>query len=368
MSVARNISSGFSALQRYRYKWVLYIALSWTIVDFCAKLYFSGFGSMQPDNDNPTRILTLESAWQRALIVLVMSLGMGYLLVTKLRSPFRNRALWVNIAAKTLILLAASVAMNFFIFMTYCFGALDLSLSSALEKFMQDSLHTSWLLEKSLGWLAIFVLTQLFIEINEKYAPGVFSSILLGRYIHPRAEERIVLFLDLKDSTPIAEQLGHFNYFLFIREFIYLVSLTLLDYDGRIYQYVGDEIVCSWKKTPRNAVKVVSALMVARRKLQRNSRHFKHQFGVEPEFRAGIHVGQVTIGEIGVVKKDLAMSGDTMNTTARIRTLCSELDQRFVISRDFADLLPVNRFPLESLGDVELKGKADGLELLTLKV
>lgn len=368
MADPAKIPSGLPALQRYRYKWVLYIALSWTILDLGAKLYFSGFGSMQPDNDNPTRILTTESAWQRALIVLVMSLGMGYLLVTRLRTPFRNQPLWVNIAAKTLILLAASVAMNFVIFITYCFGVLDLSLSSALEKFLLDSLHTPWLLEKSLGWLVVFVLTQLFIEINEKYAPGVFTSILLGRYIHPRAEERIVLFLDLKDSTPIAEQLGHFNYFLFIREFIYLVSLTLLDYDGGIYQYVGDEIVCSWKKSPRNAIKVVAALLAARRKLQKNSRHFQHKFGIVPEFRAGIHVGEVTIGEIGVVKKDLAISGDTMNTAARIRTACSELDQRFVISRDFADLLPLNRWTLESLGNVELKGKADELELLTLKV
>ena len=54
------------------------------------------------------------------------------------------------------------------------------------------------------------------------------------------------MFIDLKDSTPIAEKLGHKDYFRFIRDFIYFISIALIEYNGRIYQYVGDEIVVSW--------------------------------------------------------------------------------------------------------------------------
>ena len=74
-------------------------------------------------------------------------------------------------------------------------------------------------------WLILFVLTQLIIEINEKYSPGVFMDILLGKYIQPKIENRIVMFIDLKDSTPIAEKLGHQQYFKFIREFIYHITM-----------------------------------------------------------------------------------------------------------------------------------------------
>ena len=69
----------------------------------------------------------------------------------------------------------------------------------------------------------------------------------------------------------------------------------------------------------KNHRKCLDTVIRARRKnIQRKSRYFKNKYGIVPEFRVGIHLGEVTVGEIGVIKKDLAMSGDTMNTTARI--------------------------------------------------
>ena len=49
------------------------------------------------------------------------------------------------------------------------------------------------------------------------------------------------MFIDLKNSTSIGEKLENKQYFKFIREFIYQVSDALIQYGGRIYQYVGDD-------------------------------------------------------------------------------------------------------------------------------
>ena len=87
-----------------------------------------------------------------------------------------------------------------------------------------------------------------------------------------------------------------------------------------------------------------------------------------PEFRVGIHIGEVTVGEIGVIKKDLAMSGDTMNTTARIQSACNELKHHFIVSKEFVENINLNKSQIESLGIVELKGKESGIELFTLKI
>ena len=62
------------------------------------------------------------------------------------------------------------------------------------------------------------------------------------------------------------------------------------------------------------------------------------------------------------------MSGDTMNTTARIRSACNELNQKFIVSKDFAEKSNLKNFQMESLGLVELKGKATGIELFALKI
>ncbi|MEJ7610994.1 MAG: adenylate/guanylate cyclase domain-containing protein [Ferruginibacter sp.] len=181
-------------------------------------------------------------------------------------------------------------------------------------------------------------------------------------------ENRIIMFIDLKDSTPIAEKLGHSQYFLFIRECIYHVSLALIEHGGIIYQYVGDEIVVSWKYNKTNMKDCVGAVLSARKNIQKNSSRFRRLYGIVPEFHTGIHTGDVTVGEIGIIKKDLAMSGDTMNTAARIRSACNELNQKFIVSKEFAEKSNLKDWQLEDLGSVELKGKASAIELFALKI
>ena len=62
------------------------------------------------------------------------------------------------------------------------------------------------------------------------------------------------------------------------------------------------------------------------------------------------------------------MSGDTMNTASRIRTACNELNQKFIVSKDFLDRINLKNWQAESLGPIELKGKNISIELFTLKI
>jgi adenylate cyclase len=264
-------------------------------------------------------------------------------------------------------MLLAALLMNFILYFAYSVFILHEPFSHTLEIFLTTPNSAFWLLRHSLGWVLIFIATQLAIEFYEKYSPGVFWQILIGRYIRSKTERRIVLFLDLVDSTPIAEQLDSQKNFGFIRDFIYFVSLAFLEYDGRIYQYVGDEIVVSWVHKPKNIIKCLNAVALASRLLQKNKAYFKKRYGFIPEFNVGIHSGELSVGEIGVVKKDIAMSGDTMNTAARIRDYSKKIKTNCVLSKDFLDGTNV-KWRMKSLGPVDLKGKSEEIELLTLNV
>lgn len=347
----------FSGVSKYRFRRVLYIALFWTLIDVVVSLL---------NNDryleNPFSLLV------RAGLVIVMSLIMGYMFVFTLRGIFRNSSLWVNFLAKSFILLVAALAMSFVVHFVDNRFIIGLTFEASLEKFVNETLQFGWLLKRTLYWLVLFAITQLYIEINDKYSPGVFLDIFSGKYLTPKIENRVVMFLDLKDSTPIAEKLGHEKYFLFIRDFIFHISMALIEHGGIIYQYVGDEIVVSWLYNKKNAKNAMRAVIEARKNIQKNSSHFRRRYDIIPEFRVGIHVGDVTIGEIGVIKRDLAMSGDTMNTAARIRSACNELNQKFIVSKEFVDCGVLKDWQTESLGIVELKGKASGLELFSLKI
>ena len=336
---------------------ILYIAIFWTLTDLLIVLFRGN------DHLYPTRSLTLRES-----LIFVVSLVMGYLFVYKLKKILRSYPLWVNFTLKSFILIASAFAINFIIH--FCNDVLILreTPSLSVHHIMDYALHKDWLAQKIFYWLIIFFITQLFLTINEKYSPGVFLDILLGRYIQPKVEKRIVMFMDLKDSTPIAEKLGSFLYFKFIRDFIYQISTAIIEFDGLIYQYVGDEVVASWKFEKKNTRKCMDAIIESRKNIQKRSEHFRREYDIVPEFRVGLHLGDVTIGEIGVIKKDLAMSGDTMNTTARIRSACNELNHNFIVSKDFIENIDLEEWQSESLGIVELKGKGSGIELFTLKI
>lgn len=356
-----------SVISKYRYKTVLLIGIVWTCIDLIFWIRYMGHPATAK-YDSSFQLLTPSSIWLRASIVASMSFLMGYLLVFRLKRMFRNYRMIINMLMKTGILLFASIVMNFFIHFTYCLIVLHLNFTQSFYNFYADSVYTPWLWENVMTWISIFIFTQLIIEVNEKYSPGVFMDILLGKYIKPRIEKRIIMFLDLQDSTPIAEKLGHANYFLFIRDFIYHVSTALLEHNGRIYQYVGDEVVVSWAYNSDNTQKCLNALLEARKMLQQNSAKFKRRYGIVPEFKVGIHVGEVTVGEIGIIKRDLAMSGDTMNTTARIRNSCNELKQKYIVSEDMKNAMNMQDWQYKSLGPIELKGKSNTLELFALVI
>jgi len=94
------------------------------------------------------------------------------------------------------------------------------------------------------------VATILFIftyQMSRKMGQGVMWSFISGRHNQPREEERIFMFIDLNDSTAIAEKIGDIDYNKFLNNFFYDITDSIIENYGKIYRYVGDEVVVSWK-------------------------------------------------------------------------------------------------------------------------
>ena len=367
MKTTRLILPRRSAVKKNEIKVILLIALCWIIIDLCIFIFQMKSGVFTFKYADPGSN-TYKAIFLRELNVLLLSLIIGYLLVSLLRNFLRNSSLWFNLLVKTLVLVAVAVIMSFFIYMSYETLINHRAPGKSINKFMENTFRPDWFIPKMLEWVLLFIFTQLAIEINEKYSPGVFFDIMVGRYLLPKEEERIIIFIDLTDSTPIAEKLGSKEYFQFIRDFIFCISAGIMEHNGRVYQYVGDEIVAWWPSSKINAKKVVSSLLDSRKVLNKNSEIFKMAYGIIPEYKAGIHSGKVTIGQVGISKKELVMSGDTINTAARIRSACTELHQKFLVSKDFIDLAGLETWQSESMGLIDMKGKNEELELFALKI
>ena len=75
------------------------------------------------------------------------------------------------------------------------------------------------------------------------------------------------------------------------------------------------------------------------------------------------------VGEIGQIKREIAFSGDVLNTTSRIQAKCNDLGVDILASEEFSKInyaLPTG-IKVEALGPKELKGKAEAMELVTFR-
>ena len=88
-------------------------------------------------------------------------------------------------------------------------------------------------------------LIVLFLQISDKFGPRMLGRFLIGKYHQPREEQRIFMFMDMKSSTSIAEQIGNKQSFNLLNDLFNDITDAILASDGEIYQYVGDEVVIS---------------------------------------------------------------------------------------------------------------------------
>jgi len=180
----------------------------------------------------------------------------------------------------------------------------------------------SW--KKLFGLLILFYFVttltiNFIIQVNHKYGPGVLVPLLLGKYSKPQEEERIFMFMDLKSSTEIAEKLGHLQYSSFVRDSIMDINQELSSFNAKVYQYVGDEVVLTWRV--QDGLKdfcCIRFFFACERYFHSRSIHYKSKYGFILCFKAGLHMGKISAVEIGQIKKDIAYHGDTINTTSRI--------------------------------------------------
>jgi adenylate cyclase len=215
---------------------------------------------------------------------------------------------------------------------------------------------------------AIIVVSQFYAEIGESIGQGVLANFFTGKYHVPAEEERIYMFLDMKSSTTIAESLGHVKYFEMLREYYSDLSDPVIKYSGEIYQYVGDEIIVSWKlKSGLQNNNCVECFFAMKAAIQKQTEKYNNKFRLLPEFKAGFHFGKVTTGEIGVIKKEIIFTGDVLNTTARIQGLCNMYKVDILVSADLIKMLNLDaQFQIKSLGENELRGRDEKIELFTI--
>ena len=335
-------------------------------------LFFFNYALINsPYSLGPSPLFSVKGYFLTNVLIGVITGVLGGVLLVSVNSQlFRRRsfkfAMLTTLLAYVLIFLVVTIVATF----ANLLGEHGLQgISYDVIKISLGFVFDSTLITYFILWGAITLSTLFLLQVNDKFGPGILLKFLAGNYHQPKKEERIFMFMDMRSSTSIAEKIGNEKYFNLLNDLFSDITDAILNNEGEIYQYVGDEIVISWsiKKGIRNA-NCLRCFTQIQEKLTELGPIYEKKYKLIPEFKAGLHSGLVMAGEIGVIKKDIIYSGDVLNTTARIQEQCNQYGVDILISKETFDLLSdTEGYKLIPMGSIELRGKERKLGLNTVR-
>jgi adenylate cyclase len=117
---------------------------------------------------------------------------------------------------------------------------------------------------------------------------------------------------------------------------------------------------------PNHADRAVAASLEIQREMQR-LRGGRSETEWEMFVRIGLHSGELVAGDIGSEDMlEYTVMGETVSVAARLEGLNKELGTEILLSADTAEMLD-DRFELRALGEVEVRGRPEPLEVLTVE-
>ena len=218
------------------------------------------------------------------------------------------------------------------------------------------------------GFFASLLVGVVF-ELTRLVGNRVLLNVALGRYRRPVREERVLMFLDLAGSTSLAESMGELRVQNLLTRFFYDIDDAIVAHGGEVHAYVGDEVVVTWPLDKRMSDgRCIDCFFAIVDAIEARADSYRREFGLVPNFRAGMHAGAVVISECGSSRRQLAYFGDTVNVTARLQEFCKETGCNLLVS---ADLLSQMRsrpeLTIEPRGPAQLRGRAAPIEVFAVQ-
>lgn len=277
---------------------------------------------------------------------------------------------------------------------------LAIVLLAALASFMTARLAIVWSLVVSLATLVVwFFATSLVFDsygyILNFSAPSLalifcFVSIVVyrvmteekdkrriremfGKYVSPRVVDQIlerppelggvdkeitVFFSDIRGFTTLSESMtpqelvNHLN--------IYLTAMTdiILDYQGTLDKYVGDEIMCFWGAPLPQPDHALLACRCALRQMEVLGQ-LNAGWPAEKQISIGIGInsGIMTVGNMGSLgRMNYTLMGDNVNLAARLEGTNKQYGTAIIIS-EYTYGLVKERVIARELDNIRVKGK-----------
>jgi class 3 adenylate cyclase len=201
-----------------------------------------------------------------------------------------------------------------------------------------------------------------------KYVPeSVATSIIEDSgSLEPKRTTATVLFSDIENFTGISESMPPDQVFQMLNEYYPAVIEPVIENGGVVNQFQGDAMLVTFNVPVENSLHADKAVKSA---MAIQSIVAEQTFaGITLRTRIGINTGEVMAGNIGAGSRhNYTVIGDAVNSAARLEQLNKEHGTFIIISESTEKLLQ-DKYPIEMIGDVPIRGKQESLKIFKLDV
>ena len=207
---------------------------------------------------------------------------------------------------------------------------------------------------------------------------------ILGRVVSPEVRDKLlssdvnlvgenrrvsILFSDIRSFTTISEQMHPHDVVAMLNEYLGEMGEAVRRHGGYINNFIGDAIVVifgaplGWEDNEARALKA-AVEMRARLKILNVRRASQGENIIESGI--GISTGKVVAGQVGTNERFLyTVIGDAVNIAARLEALTKEYPDNPILinAATYEKVKEMADFTFKALGPVQLKGKAEAIEV-----
>lgn len=183
-----------------------------------------------------------------------------------------------------------------------------------------------------------------------------------------RSTPVIILVSDIKGFATLSEEIEADDLAQIIGSWYSECESIISEEGGTVDKFIGDSVLAYW--TSVESATLMSAVRTAQKLLSRCESIYRNRpdvfDSIERRFEIGvaIHTGKVAYG--GMSQGEFTLLGDPVNLTFRLENLTRDFENNVLLSGDFARLLPELRPHFRSLGVHQVKGRAQGVEVVAL--
>jgi adenylate cyclase len=172
------------------------------------------------------------------------------------------------------------------------------------------------------------------IRLHARFAQFFTSELALQlerepKLLEGRDAEITVLFCDVRSFSRYSEKLGPARTVAFLNDLMNELSPCVLDQEGVLVDYIGDELMAMWgapRPQPDQAVRAVLAALAMRDRLAALSRRWSEALGEPVQLGIGVNTGEARVGNTGSQYKfKYGPLGNTVNLASRVQGLTKYL-------------------------------------------